>query len=86
MPYTTKAILHPTDFSDNSSPAFRAACALVKDEGVPPVLLHVMLPASAPAVQTPPPGPCDRPNRRNRCGSASPGRGRRTRRSGWSVG
>lgn len=34
-------ILHPTDFSDASSPAFHLACSLARDHGGRVILLHV---------------------------------------------
>jgi nucleotide-binding universal stress UspA family protein len=36
-----ETILHPTDFSDNSEPAFRLACALARTFGAHLILLHV---------------------------------------------
>lgn len=36
------AILHPTDFSENSEFAFRLACALARDYKARLVLLHVL--------------------------------------------
>ncbi|HTU92543.1 MAG TPA: universal stress protein [Gemmataceae bacterium] len=38
------AVLHPTDFSDNSEFAFRVACALARDYDARLVLLHVIPP------------------------------------------
>ena len=35
-------ILHPTDFSDRSRPAFELACALARDYGAKLVVLHVV--------------------------------------------
>jgi nucleotide-binding universal stress UspA family protein/quercetin dioxygenase-like cupin family protein len=52
-----QTILHPTDFSDNSRPAFQAACSLARDYGARLVLLHVMPPSAAPILQRPPPNP-----------------------------
>lgn len=55
-------ILHPTDFSDASRPAYELACALARDYGAKLVLLHVVPPVHvyAPdgvAVAFPPPEP-----------------------------
>lgn len=36
-----KTILHPTDFSERSEPAFRLACALARDYGARLVVVHV---------------------------------------------
>jgi nucleotide-binding universal stress UspA family protein len=36
-----KTVLHPTDFSDRSRPAFNLACALARDYGARLVLVHV---------------------------------------------
>jgi nucleotide-binding universal stress UspA family protein len=36
-----QCILHPTDFSERSEPAFRFACALARDYGARLLLLHV---------------------------------------------
>jgi nucleotide-binding universal stress UspA family protein len=43
-----KTILHPTDFSEQSAQAFRAACALASDYGARLVVTHV-LPLPLPA-------------------------------------
>jgi nucleotide-binding universal stress UspA family protein len=37
-------ILHPTDFSDRSGPAFELACSLARDYGAELVVLHVAQP------------------------------------------
>jgi nucleotide-binding universal stress UspA family protein len=37
-----KTILHPTDFSEQSSQAFRMACAVARDYGARVVVCHVM--------------------------------------------
>jgi nucleotide-binding universal stress UspA family protein len=37
-------ILHPTDFSEQSTHAFRLACALARDHGAPLLVLHVKAP------------------------------------------
>jgi nucleotide-binding universal stress UspA family protein len=37
-----RTILHPTDFSDSSRPAFELACALARDYKAKLVLLHVV--------------------------------------------
>jgi nucleotide-binding universal stress UspA family protein len=39
-----RTILHPTDFSPQSGPAFQVACALARDYTARLVLLHVKLP------------------------------------------
>jgi nucleotide-binding universal stress UspA family protein/quercetin dioxygenase-like cupin family protein len=52
-----QTILHPTDFSDNSRPAFGTACTLARDYGAHLVLLHVMPPSVAPLLPEPPPDP-----------------------------
>jgi nucleotide-binding universal stress UspA family protein len=39
-----RTILHPTDFSPNSRPAFELACSLARDYGARLVLLHVLSP------------------------------------------
>jgi nucleotide-binding universal stress UspA family protein len=39
-----KTILHPTDFSANSEPAFRLACSLARDYGARLIVLHVAAP------------------------------------------
>src|SRR5689334_10092186 len=36
-----KTILHPTDFSEQSSVAFQLACALARDHGARLIVLHV---------------------------------------------
>ena len=36
-----QTILHPTDFSECSTPAFHLACALARDYGARLVVLHV---------------------------------------------
>jgi nucleotide-binding universal stress UspA family protein len=40
----SKAILHPTDFSEHSEAAFEVARALARDHGARLILLHVSLP------------------------------------------
>jgi nucleotide-binding universal stress UspA family protein len=40
----TRRILHPTDFSSASAPAFARALALAKDRGATLLLVHVMAP------------------------------------------
>jgi nucleotide-binding universal stress UspA family protein len=37
-----RTILHPTDFSEYSAPAFRLACSLARDHGARVLVLHVM--------------------------------------------
>lgn len=53
-----RTVLHPTDFSDRSQPAFELACALARDYGAQLVVLHVAgrpLPLPIDGVQVPPP-------------------------------
>jgi nucleotide-binding universal stress UspA family protein/quercetin dioxygenase-like cupin family protein len=50
-------ILHPTDFSENSLPAFQAACSLARDSHATLLVLHVMMPSVSPLMQRPPPNP-----------------------------
>jgi nucleotide-binding universal stress UspA family protein len=45
MMLTIRRILHPTDFSESSRPAFELACALARDYGAELVVLHVAPPA-----------------------------------------
>jgi nucleotide-binding universal stress UspA family protein/quercetin dioxygenase-like cupin family protein len=52
-----QTILHPTDFSENSQPAFQVACALARDSRATLFVLHVMMPSVSPLVQSPPPDP-----------------------------
>jgi universal stress protein A len=67
-----QAILHPTDFSEASRPAYRLACTLAKAHGARLVLVHILPKAPAGSldtearkeqawkcfVQLPPPSPC----------------------------
>jgi nucleotide-binding universal stress UspA family protein/quercetin dioxygenase-like cupin family protein len=46
----THMILHPTDFSENSRPAFETACSLARDADATLLVLHVMLPSVSPVV------------------------------------
>jgi nucleotide-binding universal stress UspA family protein len=39
-----RTILHPTDFSDRSAPAFALACSLARDHGARVIILHVIPP------------------------------------------
>jgi nucleotide-binding universal stress UspA family protein len=39
-----QTILHPTDFSEGSQPAFQLACSLASDHGARLVVLHVIPP------------------------------------------
>jgi nucleotide-binding universal stress UspA family protein/quercetin dioxygenase-like cupin family protein len=50
-------ILHPTDFSDDSQPAFETACALARDYQATLFVLHVMIPSASPLMGAPPPDP-----------------------------
>ncbi len=52
-----QTILHPSDFSENSLPAFETACALARDYNASLVVLHVMIPSSSPFLEGPPPDP-----------------------------
>jgi nucleotide-binding universal stress UspA family protein/quercetin dioxygenase-like cupin family protein len=52
-----RLILHPTDFSENSLPAFQAACSLARDSDASLLVLHVMMPSASPLMQGPPPDP-----------------------------
>ncbi len=52
-----QTILHPTDFSENSLPAFETACALARENHARLVVLHVMIPSASPLLQAPPPDP-----------------------------
>jgi nucleotide-binding universal stress UspA family protein len=51
-----RGILHPTDFSEPATHAFRLACSLAKDYGAPLVVLHVSRPPMmvTDGVMTPP--------------------------------
>ena len=46
-----QTILHPTDFSANSRPAFQEACALARDYQATLVILHVMMPSASPLLE-----------------------------------
>jgi len=52
-----QTILHPTDFSENSQPAFQTACALARDYQATLVILHVMMPSVSPLLEAAPPDP-----------------------------
>jgi len=52
-----QTILHPTDFSENSRPAFETACALARDYHATLLVLHVMMPSVSPVYQAPLPDP-----------------------------
>src|ERR1043165_93929 len=56
-----KAIVHPTDFSENSKPAFELACALARDYGAKLHVVHAEppMPVFAELGAVPPP-PVDR--------------------------
>jgi len=56
MPFI-QTILHPTDFSDNSSYAFQTACLLTKENNSLLVLLHVIPPSVDPLSTVPPADP-----------------------------
>ena len=44
---TLHTVLHPTDFSERSGPAFHLACSLVRDHGARLVVLHVIPPPTS---------------------------------------
>jgi nucleotide-binding universal stress UspA family protein/quercetin dioxygenase-like cupin family protein len=52
-----QTILHPTDFSKDSEPAFETACALARDYQATLLVLHVMMPSAWMLMQGPPPNP-----------------------------
>jgi nucleotide-binding universal stress UspA family protein len=56
-----RVILHPTDFSPRSEPAFQLACSLARDAGARLIVLHVLevplLIYSGVAMAPPPPPP-----------------------------
>jgi len=52
-----QTILHPTDFSENSRPAFQTACALARGDNATLVVLHVMIPSASPLLRAPLPDP-----------------------------
>jgi nucleotide-binding universal stress UspA family protein/quercetin dioxygenase-like cupin family protein len=52
-----QTLLHPTDFSANSRPAFDTACALAREYQATLLVLHVMMPAVAVLLPGPPPNP-----------------------------
>jgi nucleotide-binding universal stress UspA family protein/quercetin dioxygenase-like cupin family protein len=52
-----QTILHPTDFSENSRPAFQMACSLARENDATLVLLHVIPPSSAPLLTELPANP-----------------------------
>jgi nucleotide-binding universal stress UspA family protein/quercetin dioxygenase-like cupin family protein len=52
-----RTILHPTDFSENSLPAFDTACALARDYQATLIVLHVMIPSASPLLEGPLPDP-----------------------------
>jgi nucleotide-binding universal stress UspA family protein/quercetin dioxygenase-like cupin family protein len=52
-----QTIVHPTDFSENSQPAFQTACSLARDYDATLYVLHVMMPAVTVLMQGPPPNP-----------------------------
>jgi nucleotide-binding universal stress UspA family protein len=56
---TIRTILHPTDFSADSRPAFEAACSFAGDYGARLILLHVVPPSAAPLLSEPPPNPLE---------------------------
>jgi nucleotide-binding universal stress UspA family protein/quercetin dioxygenase-like cupin family protein len=66
-----QTILHPTDFSDNSRPAFQTACSLARDHNATLVLLHVMPPSVAALLPEPLPNPLQpveaQPSYKGRC-------------------
>jgi nucleotide-binding universal stress UspA family protein/quercetin dioxygenase-like cupin family protein len=52
-----QTILHPTDFSENSRPAFETACALAREYQATLLVLHVMMPSVSVLMKPPPPDP-----------------------------
>jgi nucleotide-binding universal stress UspA family protein len=50
-------ILHPTDFSENSRPAFETACALARNYDATLLVVHVMIPSASPVLDVPLPDP-----------------------------
>ena len=43
--FPIRKIVHPTDFSERSAPAFATACALARDYGADLLVVHVLPPA-----------------------------------------
>jgi nucleotide-binding universal stress UspA family protein/quercetin dioxygenase-like cupin family protein len=54
---TIHTILHPTDFSESANNAFQWACSLAKANQARLIVLHIMLPSSAPILASPAPDP-----------------------------
>jgi nucleotide-binding universal stress UspA family protein/quercetin dioxygenase-like cupin family protein len=52
-----QTVLHPTDFSENSQPAFETACALAREYHATLLVLHVMMPSVSVLMQRPPADP-----------------------------
>jgi nucleotide-binding universal stress UspA family protein/quercetin dioxygenase-like cupin family protein len=52
-----RTILHPTDFSESANKAFEWACSLAKENKAQLIVLHIMLPSSAPLVDATSPDP-----------------------------
>jgi nucleotide-binding universal stress UspA family protein len=52
-----RTILHPTDFSENSRPAFETASVLARDYQTTLIVLHVMIPSASPLMEGPLPDP-----------------------------
>jgi nucleotide-binding universal stress UspA family protein/quercetin dioxygenase-like cupin family protein len=44
-------ILHPTDFSENSRPAFQTACGMARDNNATLLVLHIIAPSESPLAQ-----------------------------------
>ena len=82
-----QTILHPTDFSENSRPAFETACALARDNQATLLVLHVMMPSASPLSGRVAACPirCSPPNPRKPSRNC-PGPNRRTRRFASSIG
>ncbi len=78
-------ILHPTDFSENSRPAFQTACALARQYDATLLVLHVMFPSASPLMQGALPDPLRSVESQEDLGSC-PGPDPRTRRFAWSIG
>jgi nucleotide-binding universal stress UspA family protein len=85
--FPIRTILHPTDLSERSAPAFQLACTLAREQDARVLVLHVVRPPSVLLVEgvlTPPPqGSLD--ELRQQPGSASRMKHSTPRRTGSSV-
>ena len=52
LPDLFTTILHPTDFSANSRPAFQTACGLARDNNATLLVLHVIAAAESPLAES----------------------------------